>query len=221
MSAALDQLPKPAIFGRSSSHFTRVTRIFAGELGVDYTFHVVSDLMSSNPDDYGGNPALRLPTLRTPRGDLWFGALNICRELERQSTRALRIIWPDDLDQPLLANTQELVTQAMATEVALILGKLGTGSDGGPHQSKLRKSLLNMMSWLEANAGPALAALPALSSLPADRTLSYLEVTLFCLVTHLEFREVLPVAPYPQLNEFCRGFGARPSLHATTYRFDT
>jgi glutathione S-transferase len=215
MSAALDQLAKPAIFGRSSSHFTRVTRIFAAELGVDYTFHVVSDLMSSNPDDYGGNPALRLPTLRTPRGGLWFGALNICRELERQSTHTLRITWPEDLDQPLLANAQELVTQAIATEVALILGKLGTGGDGSPHQAKLRKSLLNMMSWLEANAGPTLAALAT------DRSLSYLEVTLFCLVTHLEFRDVLPVAPYPQLNEFCRRFGARPSIEETMYRFDS
>jgi hypothetical protein len=39
-------------------------------------------------------------------------------------------------------------------------------------------------------------------------------------MTHLPFREVLPVAAYPELNDFCRHFAARPSAVATTYRFD-
>ena len=43
------------IIGRSSSHFTRVTRIFAAELGVPYTLQVVPDLLSCDAADYGGN----------------------------------------------------------------------------------------------------------------------------------------------------------------------
>lgn len=204
---------KPTIIGRSSSHFTRVTRIFAAELKVDYSFEAVHDLMSSDPEVYGGNPALKLPTLRTPRGT-WFGALSICRELARLSSHGTRLVWPEDLDDPVLANAQELVVQTMATEVTMIMSKISAAGDGGAYQAKMNTSLSNVMSWLEENAPPALAALPR------DRDLSYLEATLFCLVTHLEFRNVLPTAPYAALNEFCQRFATRASAQDTTYRFD-
>jgi len=43
---------------------------------------------------------------------------------------------------------------------------------------------------------------PALfAALPPQRELSFLVVTLFCLVTHLEFREVLPTAPSSELRD--------------------
>lgn len=202
------------IVGRSSSHFTRVTRIFAGEMGIDYSFEVVRDLMSLESNDYGGNPALKLPTLRTTRGS-WFGALNICRELARRSHLQRHIVWPEDLEEPLLANVQELVLHAMATEVSLIMSKVSGGDDGGVHQVKMKRSLDNVMSWLESNVSAALIRLPR------DRYLSYLEVTLFCLVTHLEFREVLPPAHRPELEAFCARFSDRPSARETPYRFDS
>lgn len=213
MPPVVEALAKPVIIGRSSSHFTRVTRIFAAELEVDCSFEVVRDLMSSDPDDYGGNPALKMPTLRTPRG-AWFGALHICRELSRLSARGARLVWPEDLDEPLLANAQELVVQAMTTEVALILARLSADGDGGAHQAKMTRSLTNTMAWLETHAAQAIDALPR------DRDLSYLEVTLFCLVTHLEFRSVLPMEPYPKLRELCQRFAARASTHENAYRFD-
>jgi glutathione S-transferase len=213
MPAVLEEPAKPVIIGRSSSHFTRVTRIFAAELRIDYSFRVVRDLMSSNPEDYGGNPALRIPILQTPRG-VWFGALNVCRELWRQSSLRPRVVWPEDLDEPVLANAQELILQAMATEVTLIMSKLGDTSDSSAHHTKMRTGLVNMMSWLEENARSVLAALPP------HRDLSYLEVTLFCLVSHLEFREVLPTASYSELNAFCEHFATRASIGETPYRFD-
>jgi len=213
MPVAVEEPARPVIIGRSSSHFTRVTRIFASEMRVDHSFQIVRDLMSFDPDDYGGNPALRLPTLRTARG-LWFGALHICRELSRLSSAGRRTVWPEDLDEPALANAQELVVQAMATEVSLIMAKVSGADEGNAHHLKMRKSLSNMMSWLESNARQAIEALPP------DRDLSYLEVTLFCLVTHLEFRGVLPVDPYPTLKQLSRRFAERASAAETTYRFD-
>ncbi|WP_163988429.1 glutathione S-transferase N-terminal domain-containing protein [Pyxidicoccus caerfyrddinensis] len=212
MPTVLEEIARPVIVGRSSSHFTRITRIFAAELGIDYDLRVVRDLMSSNAEDYGGNPALRIPSLQTSRG-VWFGALNVCRELYRQSSRKPRVVWPEDLDVPVLANAQELATQAMATEVSLVMAKVGGGTEG-PHQAKMRTALLNMMAWLEQNVGTVLAALPA------QRDLSFLEVTLFCLVTHLEFREVLPTAQYAELTRFCQQFATRASASATAFRFD-
>jgi glutathione S-transferase len=201
------------ILGRSSSTFTRVARIFAAELGVPYTLEVVRDLSSLDLESYGGNPALKVPSLRRA-STTWFGALNICRELARVSQREMRILWPEALEQPLLANMQELVTHAMATEVGLIMSLAPEGSTDSVHRRKMTSSLSHTLSWLDAHAPEALAALPN------DRQLSYLEVCLFCLVTHLDFRQVLPSAPYPALLSFADRFGTRPSCIETPFRFD-
>jgi len=210
----LEEPVTPVIVGRSSSHFTRVVRVFAAEMAVPYSFQIVRDLMSGDPSDYAGNPALKLPALRNA-GGVWFGALNICRELSRMSEGKLRVPWPEQLATPLLANAQELVVQAMATEVAWIMAKVAGDTAGNAHQSKMSKSLVNTMSWLESNAGAVFDALPG------DRELSYLEVTLFCLVTHLEFREVLPTRSYSELRKFCEQFSTRASVRETAYRFDS
>jgi glutathione S-transferase len=202
-----------AIIGRSSSSFTRVARIFAAELGVHCALEVVRDLKSVDANDYGGNPALKVPSLRTP-GATWFGALNICRELARVSERPLRIAWPETLETPLLANVQELVLHAMATEVGLIMSNNADQPSDTSHRNKMTRSLGNVLSWLDANVRPAMAALPQ------ERDLSYLEVTLFCLVTHLVFRNVMSTAPYLELKAFREAFGSRSSCRDTEYKFE-
>ncbi|QSQ15266.1 glutathione S-transferase domain-containing protein [Myxococcus landrumensis] len=205
---------KPIIIGRSSSHFTRIARVFAEELRVDYDFHILRDLMSPKPEDYGGNPALKIPVLRDSRGS-WFGALNVCRELWRRSSHQPSVVWPEDLTEPVSANAQELVLQSMATEVTLIMSRVGGGAESSAHQDKMRRSLGNMLGWLDENAASVFNALPA------GREVSFLEVSLYCLVMHLEFREVLPTAPFTALTEFCQRFGTRASCAATVFRFDT
>lgn len=202
------------LIGRSSSSFTRVARIFAAELEVPYALQVVRDLKSLDTADYGENPALKVPSLRT-RDASWFGALNICRELARVSQRGPRLVWPEELESPLLANFQELVLHAMSTEVGLIMSAGSEPAPDSPHRVKLTRSLTNTLSWLDTNLRAALAALPA------ERDLSYLEVTLLCLVTHLDFRQVLSTAPYLELTAFARAFGVRKSCSSTEYRFDT
>jgi glutathione S-transferase len=199
--------------GRSSSHFTRIPRIFAAELEVAYDFHIIRDLMSADPEDYGGNPALKLPTLRAD-DEIWFGSLNICRELARHSSVGLDILWPEDLASALHANAQEMTLQAMATEVGLIMGKAAGVAADNPLQAKMRSSLLGTIDWLERNATAALV------TLAPERDLGYLEVSLFCLVEHLEFREVLSLDAYPALRAFGQRFAARSSAKATAFRFD-
>jgi glutathione S-transferase len=201
------------IIGRSSSTFTRVVRIFAAELGVSTQLEIVCDLGSLEIANYGDNPALKVPSMRTANAT-WFGALNICRELFRISQRDLHIVWPESLDQPLLANMQELVLHAMATEVALIMSNLPGEPTDTRHRAKMAISLRNTLAWLDAHTPQALGALSE------ERDLSYLEVCLFCLVTHLEFRQVLPTAPYPALVSFCQRFGTRPSCAQTAFLFD-
>lgn len=206
----------PTLIGRSSSSFTRITRVFAAELGVAYGFRVVPDLTSLEAADYGGHPALKLPALEAPEGT-WFGSLNICRALARR-TPARRIVWPEALIEPITANAQELTLSAMSTEVTLIMSSLGGEAEGpramSPHTAKMQKSLVDTLAWLDSHVERVLAALPA------ERELSYLEVALFCLVTHLLFRSVVPVDPYPRLRTFIQRFDERPSAEQTAYRFD-
>lgn len=201
------------LYGRSSSHFTRIPRIFAVELELDLEFQIIRDLMSTNPDDYGGHPAMKMPTLVTDAGT-WFGSLPICRELAQCSELGLDITWPEDLHRPVAANAQELVLTAMSTEVGLIMGKATGVAADNAHQLKLRASLLGAMEWLEINAGRAI------DTLAPERDLSFLEVTLFCLVEHLEFRAVLSLDAYPALSAFGQRFGERRAARETCFKFD-
>lgn len=204
----------PTLVGRSSSHFTRLARIFAEEHGIRCSFRAVADLRSLNADDYGTNPALKIPILLTSEGN-WFGSLNICRQFARLSPEPLRIVWPEHAETPLLANAQELVAQGMATEVSWLMGKLGGAAEGSLTQQKAQMSLVNSLEWLEKNLSQALA------ELPREYDLSYFEAALFCFVEHLEFREVLSVAPYAALLALRARFANRPSASLTAYRFDS
>ena len=94
------------LYGRTSSHFTRIARIFAAEAKVAIEFVTIRDLMSANPDNYGGHPALKMPTMQTETG-IWFGSLPICRELVACSDLSLDIVWPEDLARPVAAHCDD------------------------------------------------------------------------------------------------------------------
>lgn len=209
--------PAPVeIIGRSSSHFTRVTLLVAHELGVPVELRVIHDLTSVDAAVFAGNPALKMPSLRRG-GSLLFGAENICRALAEVAAPELaaRVVWPEALRGDLSRNAQELVWHAMAAQVQLVLGTL-VGKLPAEHTffAKGRAGFEGALGWLDEHLPAVLAALPA------ERLVSLFEVTLFCLVEHLEFRQSLPVAPYPALIEFARRFGARPSAQRTAYKFD-
>jgi glutathione S-transferase len=198
------------LVGRSSSHYTRTARIFALELGVPHAFRPVLDIMSVDPATYDGNPALKVPVLVDAEGPL-FGTENICRELVRRSPNRSGILLRGEVADRAVANAEELTLHAMSTEVSLITAKLA-GADEEP-SPKLRRSLENALRYLDDNVGRALDALP-------DHTLSFLEVTLFCLVTHLPFRQIMEVSSFERLVAFCDRFAGRESARQTGYRFD-
>jgi glutathione S-transferase len=204
-------MAKLQITGRSSSHFTRLVRVFAHELGVAYEFRPVLDLMSTAQSDYAGNPALRMPVLDTDAGS-WFGSLNICRELARHAAHPLRVVWPEDVRALDASNAQELVLQGMATIVGLVMRQVN--GELGAYDAKAREGLEHSVAWLERHFAAARA------SLPNDRELSFLEVSAFCFIAHLEFRKQLELAPFPVLRGFRAEFGERASARATEYRFD-
>jgi glutathione S-transferase len=199
------------IVGRSSSHFTRAARIFALELGVAHEFRPVLDMTTAEPANYGDNPALKIPVLIDEQGPL-YGTENICRELALRSGRRDRVVLRGDVPHRLVANAEEMILHAMASVVILITTAMG-GADRLP-PPKTRHSLENALAFLDAHVGELRAALPA------ARLLSFCETTLYCLVRHLPFRNVMDVGGYQQLLAFCEKFEQRPGAQATSYRFD-
>lgn len=199
------------LVGRSSSHFTRVARIFAHELEVPHTFRPVLDLATTEIGNYAGNPALKIPVLVLPEGPL-FGAENICGELVRRAAARARVVQRGDIPDRVLLNAEELTLHAMSSGVSLIMAKLAQDPRLAP--PKVRESLENALRYLDDNLEHALRVLPR------ERALSFFEVALYCLVRHLPFRDILDVRSYERLQAFCAGFDERDSAQRTTYRFD-
>jgi glutathione S-transferase len=201
------------IIGRSSSLFTRVPLIFAEELGLAYEIEPIYDMTETDPKVYAGNPALKLPGLR--RGDtLLVGAQNICRALAELAEASPRIVWPEELHDDLSRNAQELVWHAMAAQVQLVFGVIiGKLPADNVYFAKCRAGFEGSMRWLDDRLAQVLDALP-------PRDFSLFEVTLFCLIEHIQFRPTIPSAPYPALLRFRQQFGARPSAQRTPFFFD-
>lgn len=198
------------IVGRSSSHFTRTAQLFAHELGVPYEFRPVLDLLTLETGNYAGNPALKVPILVDEQGPL-YGTENICRELLRRSGSTAQVVMRGDVNARLVANAEELILSAMSAEVSVITGRAAGLGAASP---KLLRSIENSLSYVEQHLDDVLAALPA------KRRLSFVEVTLFCLVRHLPFREIMSVEAWPRLVAFGESFGQRDSARATEYHFD-
>ena len=202
------------IVGRSSSLFTRMPLIFAEELAVAYELVPIYDMTTLSAEVYAGNPALKLPILRT-NGSTLFGAQNICRAIAEMAGGPARIVWPEQLRDNLSRNAQELVWHCMAAQVQLIVGTLiGKLPADNIYFAKARAGLERSLRWLDAHLSAVLQLLP----LPRD--FSLFEVSLYCLVEHLGFRGTVPIEPYGALVAFTQEFSARPSAQRTAFRFD-
>lgn len=203
----------PRLVGRSSSHYTRLARLFAEELGIAYAFEPVHDLASRDPADYAGNPALKLPVLVLAQGPV-FGAENICRTLAEGVGDSRRILWTEQLPDPRARNAQELIWHGMGAQVQLVFGmQVARLPAENVYFAKAADGFRNALAWLDANLESVLQVLP-----PHD--LSLLEASLFCLLEHLEFRDTLPLAPYHHLAALTEAWRERPAARRTRYAFD-
>ena len=205
-------MAETVLVGRQSSHFTRVVRIVAAELEVPLRLQPILDLMSLDPADYGGNPALKLPVLL--RGDAAiYGCLNICRVLAAGSGRGELIVFPEHGLDPLHLGAGELVFNAMGVHTEIVFHEVVSRRPPDAASLKRRAGLLGSLAWLDANLDAVLARLP-------PRRTSVLEVALFCLLEHIPFRNPMDLSGFSRLADFVREFGARPSAQATPYCFD-
>lgn len=200
------------LIGRQSSHYTRVARIFAHELGVDVRFTPILDLMSVDAAVFAGNPTLKLPILRID-GEAVFGTGNICRVLARSAGREADVYWPEDADTPLLLNGHEVLASAMATQVEVVMHERVAQRSADTVSIKRKQGLVNSVRWLEDNLDAIQAAL-------SDRPIRSFDVGLFCLLEHFPFRNPIDLSGMPRLSIFAEVFGQRGSSQATPYRFD-
>lgn len=204
------------LYGRSSSHFTRVAAIFAHELGIPFELVVVHDLASTDASRYGGNPMLKVPTLHVDALSI-FGTENICRALVEHAGRRgdPRIILAEDTTDSTLRSAQELVWSAMAAQVQLRMGlAVAKLPPDNVFFVKAAEGLSGALAWLDARLGDLRGRLYP------QRELSLIEVTLFCLVEHIAFRPTVSLQPFPELRTFAAAFGERPAAMRTQFRFD-
>lgn len=202
------------ILGRGSSHYTRLVRLVAEEVGRPCRFLATTDLGSLSPDDYGGNPALKLPVLKTDAGRV-FGAENICRALAQAGAGSCRIVWPEEVIAPCARNAQELVWHGMQAQVQIAFGSQIAGlPPENIYFQKAAAGLGNTLRWLDDNLSAVMSALPTC------RDFSLFEGALFCLFEHVRFRETVATQSYPALSAFARTFAERPSALKTPYGFD-
>lgn len=202
--------------GRSGSHFTRVARMMADELGLALELEVLHDLTSLDAALYGNNPALKIPTLHVDGGAL-FGTENICCRLAELAGRAddPRVVLTHHHRSDLVRSAQELVWHAMAAQVQLLVGlRFAKLPADNLFFAKAQAGLLGTLAWLDAHLDEVLDALPA------PRDVSVFELTLFCLMEHMQFRRTVSLEQCPRLIEFARSYGARPSAQRTPYQAD-
>ena len=204
------------LIGRRSSVFTRNPLYVAERLGVPLDFVAVPDMTTLDTRAYAGNPALKLPILRID-GTTVFGAQNICRAIAEHAAedRGTRIVWPEQLVDPVSRNAQELVWHAMAAQVQLVMGTvLGGLPPDNVFFVKARAGLEGSLQWLDDHLADALAALP-------ERDFSLFEIATLCLVEHLAFRPTVSMDAYVHLRAFADTFATDPAAQRTNYRFDT
>ena len=202
------------IIGRQSSHYTRVVRMLAIELGLDCALRPIHDLLSEDPASFGGNPALKLPALRLDDGTLIWGSGNACRALARLVEGGeARVFWPEQARTPLLMNAHELAAHAMAMQVEVVFHELVAKRPPDAASRKRRASLVGSLAWLDAHLADIQAGFP-------EGVLPLFALQLFALLEHLDFRNPMDTSGWPALRDFAERMRARPSAQATPYRFD-
>lgn len=200
------------IHGRRSSHYTRMVRIVAEELGVGYELIPIFDLLSDQATSFAGNPALKLPAVEID-GQIWFGSGNGCRALARAADKVEHLVWPEQLTSAHLMNAHEVLNHALSAQVEVVLHEIVEKRPADRSSRKRRQSLLNCLSWLDGE-------LPALRKALPSGHISLFEIGLYCLLSHLPFRNPIDLSALTNLCAFVREFADRPSAKATPYRFD-
>jgi len=188
------------------SHFSRKVRIVLRELGLACEESYVPDLLSANPEDFGGNPILRVPVLRD--GEHWvIESDQIVRHLlEAYDAGSDRLSFFSMSSSQ--RNALSILSAIMGAEVELILSKRSGLADrsGELYFRRYREVIGHGLSWLERHA----------STVWPEAEFSYLDVALICMWDHLRHNRLRDdTRSWPWIDARTERHASRPSVAAT------
>lgn len=205
--------PTLEIIGRRSSHYTRMVRLLAEELGVAYVLRPIHDLLSQDPAVFAGNPALKLPAARLGETTVW-GSHNACRLIARSAPDGeARVFLPEQAHTALLMNAHEVLAHVMAAQVEVVFHEIVSRRPPDATSRKRRTSLMLCLEWLDKYLDEIHAGLPV-------NRIALFDLGLYALLEHVPFRNPIDLSPMPRLVDFVAAFGERASARATPYVFD-
>jgi len=193
---------KPKLYATPLSHFARKVRVVLAELEVPFELIFVDDLLSSDPEDFGGNPILRIPTYRDD--DHWVVesdqiAHYIVEKHDPSDGLHVTRLTPDE------RNVLSMINAAMAAEVEILLSQR-SGIANIESENYFRRHFKVMrlcLDWLEAEAPRFWTA----------NEFSYLDIALACMWDHVNHYETIEgLDRYSWVSERVSMFAARRSL---------
>ena len=199
-------MSRPILYATPLSHFARKIRILLTELEVPFELKFVPDLLSKDPADFGGNPILRIPTLRD--GERWV------IESDQIARYAVERWDPEDRLcvlslEPEQRNVLSILNALMGAEVELILSAR-SGMEGVheiPFFQRYLAVMEHCLAWLENEGRRSWTA----------NEFSYLDVTLIAAWEHASHYQLVPIGDrFPWLAERAGRLAARPSVAPST-----
>ncbi len=180
------------------SHFARKVRILLRALQLDVELIDAGNAADSDPALFGPNPMMKVPTL-VDGEQVVFESDHIAGYLARKYDAADRFgVLTTDAD---VLNARAVMNGVMAAEAELILAAR-TGIDTQAHRrfDKMRGSIRNGLSWLEAHHGLF------------PRKPSYLTFHAISMWDHLAYYGLVDLDHYPQLHAQVMRWADTPSI---------
>ncbi len=195
------------VYGTYPSHFTRKVRIVLQELRIPYEFSILTNLMAVGEEHFANNPLHQLPILEDGTRKLVESDL-ICEYLLEKYGHGEMSVYPEG---DIVEHKQRLAIMngGMDSGVKIIRGQRNGISNEYPFFQQERAALRSALRWLDMDLGNKLFYGP-------QKTLSLLELNLFCFLEWALFREMVETFdPYPNLKNFLAPHKNRPSFVRT------
>ncbi|HET7500169.1 MAG TPA: glutathione S-transferase family protein [Kofleriaceae bacterium] len=192
------------LIGTPLSHFTRKIRILLAELGIEHELVRPPGVLAGQPEIYGGNPLMRVPTLID--GDVTLiESDHIALYLVNQHDPADRLgVRSDDVHD---LNRRAVVSGIMANEVVLILARRGglTDLESVAYFRKLAAAIDHALAWLDHDV-----------ELDAAR-FDYGDIATICMWQHIMYYQLRPdLDRYTRIAARVAQFADRASIASTT-----
>lgn len=187
---------RPILHGTPRSHFTRVVRITAHELGLELEWVDVGNVATA--EAFADNPLMQVPVLVDGDRTVW-DSHDICRYLvEREDADPLGM---ESLDWSR-RNLVSVIRGVMSAEVRLILAERSGMSTTGPMFDKARETIRRGLRWIDAR-------------IEGEVGLSYPAVCAVAMWDHLLLYDNAERGEAPRIDAVAMRLGAHDSVART------